>query len=114
MNVFWKARRKIVSLRLTTKFWSPTKAPGRPTTLSLTASQTPSTNGYAMNTVRIVKVGARSTAARMCSRSSSWLSRGGRRRVRAVATVMGTGSAAAPGRAASARIGSILCSAMAA
>src|SRR5438093_11114297 len=65
-----------------------------------------------MKSVRMTSVGARSTPARMCSRSRSWPSRFGRPSLGTATTTTGAGMAAAPGAALLARMGSMRCSAI--
>jgi hypothetical protein len=76
-----------VSFHTLTKFFRPTKAPGFPTVVLLSASQTPFTNGYAMKSPRSTMVGrSRSNPrTRSFSRRASW-----RRRPAAGAIVTAT------------------------
>src|SRR5215207_6219453 len=64
------AVRKIESFHSLTKFFRPMYSPGTPTTELVSDSQTPRTNGYAMNSVRRTSVGTSSQNARALSRSS--------------------------------------------
>src|SRR5436190_4835457 len=73
MKVLSAAVRKIESSKIFAKFFRPTKCPASPTVALVSDSQTPRTNGYAMNSARSAKVGKSSQNASVSSRSSSRL-----------------------------------------
>src|SRR5438067_9184323 len=69
MKVLSAAVRKIESSKIFVKLRRPTKWPGSPTVAFVSDSQTPRTNGYAMNSASSAKVGKSSQNASASSRS---------------------------------------------
>src|SRR5678816_93897 len=70
MKVLSAAVRKIESSKIFAKLRRPMKCPASPTVASVSDSQTPRTNGYAMNSVSRTRVGKSSQKASAPSRSS--------------------------------------------